>query len=187
MSSLSTGPSSISFWGPAPRVLASPMCFRSRSGTWVLWRRGKHSSGPCRFTGLIGASIRNLIDKPLEPWPWAWVVFLAAWVFLAGLYLARTPPGAFTHEFRDHVFYTRVLFQHHRLPHPYEGVETYQPPLYYLMASAMAPSSPRHVFWVRLFSVELGMATLSLCFWLLGRYRVKSWKQILVPGFLAAA
>lgn len=109
---------------------------------------------------------------------------LVFWIVLMSFYILRTPRGAFNHDFPGHLFYTQLIAQQHRLPAPHENVETYQPPLYYLMTSHMNPFSPHHIFWVRLFSMELGLATLSLILWFLGRCQIRTWQQVLALLFL---
>ncbi|HVO32730.1 MAG TPA: hypothetical protein VMU17_02375, partial [Elusimicrobiota bacterium] len=87
---------------------------------------------------------------------------LVLWMALGPLYILRTPRGAFNHDYRHHVYYTEFLAHERRLPAPGEGWESQQPPLYYLIVSRFSPLSPRHIFWTRLFSVELGLLALAV-------------------------
>jgi len=87
---------------------------------------------------------------------------LMLWFVIAIPYTLRTPDDAYTHDFLGHVQYTQFLHLQGRLPQPGEGAEAHQPPLYYLIASRLACTSPHHVLYVRLLSVLLGAFVLFL-------------------------
>jgi len=87
---------------------------------------------------------------------------LLAWSLYAFLFIARSPSGAFTHDFQSHLVHTRILYNQHRLALPREGWETYQPPLYYAVNTLFSPNRPSHAFWIRLMSVLYGALALFL-------------------------
>jgi hypothetical protein len=85
------------------------------------------------------------------------------WLAVSLPFVWHTPDGTYTHDFPAHHDYTQRLHRDHRLPLPGEGVETHQPPLYYLMAlSCGAPDSPQHVRRVRCLSILFGALALAL-------------------------
>lgn len=92
---------------------------------------------------------------------------VAIWLILMTLYMSHTSPQERSHDFWDHVQYTKILVNNHRLPYPLEGWETYQPPLYYTINSFVLPQTIKnntatHINFVRLLSVIYGVITLFL-------------------------
>src|SRR4051794_11335267 len=98
----------------------------------------------------------------LETRTWGVGSVILVWLLLAVLHIARTPPSAFTHDFKDHVLNTHIIAYEHRLPLPREGWETYQPPLYYLINALLNPNHAWHVLWVRISSAIYGALFLLL-------------------------
>jgi hypothetical protein len=97
---------------------------------------------------------------------------LALWGILGIVFVRTSADDAFSHDFDAHLEYTRLIAREHRLPSPIEARETFQPPLYYLLASLLRPQAADHVRWVRLASVALGGVTLALVACALGRLAV---------------
>lgn len=107
------------------------------------------------------------------------LIFLAtAWFVIASLYLIRTPFDYRAHDARGHIHYTRIVTQEHRIPKPYEGWETFQPPVYYLINSVIFPNTLKnsnfliHVNAVRLISVVYGFITILLIAALLSEIKI---------------
>ena len=95
--------------------------------------------------------------------PLSFLPVLILWAAVSIPFVMRTSHESYSHDFQDHVDYTMFIHQQKRLPVPGEGGgEGHQPPLYYLIASTMAVSTPSHVQMVRLFSVFLGALTLLI-------------------------
>jgi len=100
------------------------------------------------------------------------VVFaLCSWIFLSLYYIKITPPPVRNHDFDAHLQYSSLIWDQGRLPGPQEGWETWQPPLFYLIASQIAPESPHHVYGVRLFSMICGGMSLLIIAWTLRFFR----------------
>lgn len=112
---------------------------------------------------------------------------LMAWFLFAFLFIARSPAGAFSHDFRGHVQFTQILYSERRIPLPREGWETYQPPLYYLINTLFSPERPSHTFQIRLMSALYGILTLLLITRLLARYAILPSAQLIVLAFVASA
>jgi len=110
---------------------------------------------------------------------------LALWGTLGVVFVRITPDDAFSHDFEAHLEYTRLVAREHRLPSPTEARETFQPPLYYLLASLLRPGAADHVRQVRLVSVALGGVTLALAACALGRLAVGPIVTATVLLFLA--
>lgn len=92
---------------------------------------------------------------------------IAIWLVLMTLYMNHTSSQERSHDFWDHVEYTKILVDNHRLPYPSEGWETYQPPLYYILNSFVLPQTIKnntatHINFVRLLSVIYGVVALFL-------------------------
>jgi len=115
-----------------------------------------------------------------SPWP-----VLGLWLFLAIPYVIRTPGGAYTHDYAAHVEYTHILITQNRFPVPGEGWETHQPPAYYLAMSFLAPHSPHHVLFVRLFAVWLGAGVLWLLYAVLTSLGYSDLTKAVLLAFLA--
>lgn len=82
-------------------------------------------------------------------------------------YTSHVPIDYISHDFWQHVDYTEFIIKNHRIPKPYEGWEAFQPPLYYLINSFIAPKAfitdkMQHVKLVVALSVIYGGITLFL-------------------------
>lgn len=94
---------------------------------------------------------------------------------------SRLKNNNYTLDFDGHVQYTHYIDQYNRIPNPYFGWETYQPPLYYLINSAFFnPSSPQHIQYVDYSSIGYGIIMILCMFWLLSQYKISSLIQFLV-------
>ena len=111
---------------------------------------------------------------------------LGGWLLLGGLHVLRTPLGAFTHDFKDHLLYTRILTEQNRLPLPREGWETYQPPLYYMVNRVVLPAGTHHALIGRFLSVFYGFLFLWIIQALLRRYDMPLSHQALTLSFIAS-
>src|SRR3989338_11163834 len=99
-------------------------------------------------------------------------IVIAVWLIIASLYLIHTPLDHRNHDYGHHLFYTEIISKEHSFLKPYDGTETYQPPLYYLVNSFIAPESIKsdkisHSNYVRVLSVVYGSITIFLLFCLL--------------------
>jgi hypothetical protein len=115
---------------------------------------------------------------------------VAAWLLLGTLYVLNTSNDHYGHDYGGHVEYTQLVAQMvpamHRLPGPYVGWQTFHPPLYYLINTALAPASPGHPRYVRLMSVAFGAAVLALIAHVLSRIPVSPAAQGLTLLFTAS-
>ncbi len=116
----------------------------------------------------------------------ALIFSLLLWFVVAVLYIGRTPATVRTHDFQGHIDYVRLIQIQHRLPHPSEGWEGWQPPLYYLLMSPLSPGNQaKHIVLVRLVSVLLGMGFLTAVWWWLKEMRLSAEWQAALITFLA--
>lgn len=100
---------------------------------------------------------------------------VAAWIIIAVLYCAHTPYNHRVHDIWGHMPYTKIIITQHRLPHPSEGWESFQPPLYYLINSLIVPEAINidesiHANYVRAFSVLYGAISLLIIGWFLKKF-----------------
>jgi len=82
------------------------------------------------------------------------------WAVVALPYLFRTPDTLRAHDAGAHIAYTQTLIEDQRLPTFEDTFESWQPPLYYAVMSAVAPGSDLHTTGVRLVSWLFGLGTL---------------------------
>lgn len=114
---------------------------------------------------------------------------VAIWLVLMTFYMDRTPAQERSHDFWDHVEYTQIIAKEHRLPSPQEGWETYQPPLYYLINSFVAPNTIEnnikiHINLVRILSVIYGVIAFFLISCILDEFITNTVAKILVLMFI---
>jgi len=112
------------------------------------------------------------------------VLLLVAWELFGGLYILRMSPGALSHDYPHHLLYTQIVYGQHRLPLPYEGLETYQPPLYYLINAGLGVRNPHHPFWARLLCLQFGLIALALTAWQLERLETTPILQAIILAFI---
>jgi len=108
------------------------------------------------------------------------------WSASALVYLGKTPYDVRSHDAAPHVYYTLFIRQHHRLPNPQSGWETYQPPLYYLLNSVMPGPPADHIRRVRYLSVLLGALSLLMMWAALGEKRISRATRVAVLAFVAS-
>lgn len=119
-------------------------------------------------------------------------ILLTVWVLLALNFIFTLPDMEyFAHDMGGHVQYTQLMYQHKELPSPYQGWQTYQPPLYYLINQLLAPGSPDHVLYVRLFSIVYGAVFLLCCHVIMNYWSIPKPAQLLslvyfmsIPAFV---
>lgn len=94
------------------------------------------------------------------------------WLLVGAAYIMRTD-GRLQHDLRGHVEYTQRIYRDKALPSPYQGWQTYHPPLYYLVNQLAFPDGRRHIGIVRFMSVLyggiFGALCLLACRWMVGR------------------
>ena len=130
-------------------------------------------------------------------------VVLVTWAILATIYFHHTPPGERALDTEGHIEYTGIICNECRLPKPYDGHETYHPPLYYLINSFIVPVSPnkekmaslhtgdlpggleKHINYVQALSVCYGAIALWIVAWFLQTVTQDTPLQILVLLFIA--
>ena len=62
------------------------------------------------------------------------VILLSTWALISLNFIFTLPQlDFFTHDFEGHVHYTKLIYELKKLPHPNQGWQTYQPPLYYII------------------------------------------------------
>jgi len=115
---------------------------------------------------------------------WSLPVLVAiAWCVLL-VHNLGSLPSFVGFDVEHHVFYLRFLLEHGAIPSPSDGVQTYQPPLFYLLSAAwlrlldLAPGSDSAAFALRGLTFALGLAHL---------YGLYACVRILLPGREAAA
>lgn len=117
-------------------------------------------------------------------------IITIVWIIISVGYLTHTPYGHRSHDFHGHIRYTTIIVNEKRFPHPYEGWETFQPPLYYLIASLIPLNNPEadsfyHIAYVRLLSALFGLITFFLIAWFLEIIKTKPFHKLLILLFLA--
>lgn len=115
---------------------------------------------------------------------------IAVWLIIAWFFCSRVPCDRFTNDFGGHLQYTEIIANSHRLPYLYEGQETFQPPLYYLINSLAAPKpiegdKTLHVNVVRGLSVLYGAVSLLIIAWLIKQTTQNIKAQVLTLLFIA--
>jgi hypothetical protein len=116
--------------------------------------------------------------------PLSLMVLLVVWELFGGLYTLRMSPGALTHDVLHHLQYTRIIYYDHRLPAPHEGMETYQPPLYYMINSRLDVPSVHHPLWGRLLGLQFGLLALALIAWRLEAVGTSERLQAAILAFI---
>lgn len=117
------------------------------------------------------------------------------WLILSYLYLLHTPIDHRVHDMWGHVDYSMIITRQHRFPKPQEGHETYHPPLYYLINTALTTKwwmgkeikidRNQHVKDVRYLSVLYGELALLIMVWFLQKMKVTSFQGLLILLFIA--
>src|SRR3989338_1172087 len=71
------------------------------------------------------------------------VFLIVSIIWLSGMffYFRNTPYNWRVYDFDGHIQYSEILATRHKLPAPYEGWETWQPPAYYFLNSFIFPAS----------------------------------------------
>ena len=116
-------------------------------------------------------------------------VSLGLWIIIGFTVLNNIPFDRFCHDFWAHIEYTKILVNQHRLPKPGEGFETHQQPLFYLIASLIAPKALNtnlefHVNCVRIISLLFGAFSIIVIAWLLNEVTKNKWIQLLTLLFI---
>jgi tetratricopeptide (TPR) repeat protein len=123
-------------------------------------------------TASVVTLLWNVASKPLTA-PWRERIPL---LILAGLWLAlfwnsaRLLPFHAGFDVAEHLKYITYIQEHRALPSPTDGLEMYQPPLYYLIGAAalsackLSINDPQSVVILRLLGGFLGIAQFVLVF-----------------------
>ena len=116
-------------------------------------------------------------------------IALAVWVIIGFIVLSNIPFDRFCHDFWAHIEYTKILVNQHRLPKAGEGFETHQQPLFYLIASLIAPKAldinlEFHANCVRVISLLFGSFSIIVIAWILNEFTKNKWIQLLVLLFI---
>ncbi len=115
------------------------------------------------------------------------------WLLVITGYCLRTPHYCRAHDMGAHFEYTRYIAQMNKLPHPYAGYETWQPPLYYLinsfidvpdLKSEVEKDKITHVNYGRGVSVLYGLIELLIIAWILSQVSQNQILQALVLMFI---
>lgn len=112
--------------------------------------------------GVTRRGWHHIWAKLLDRWFILSLCVGVVWLLVGAVYILRT--GArLQHDFRGHVEYTQRIYQDKALPSPYQGWQTYHPPLYYLVNQLACPGERRHIGIVRFMSVLYGCIFGALC------------------------
>ncbi len=95
----------------------------------------------------------------------------------------------FSNDFYPHLQYTQIISLEDRLPSPYEGNETYQPPLYYLINSLVLPhpnelDKSSHILSVKGLSILYGAISIFLIWLMLIKIEVPPIYKLLTLLFV---
>lgn len=116
-------------------------------------------------------------------------IVLIVWLVIGYIVMNQIPYDHFCHDCQAHWEYTKILVNEHRLPNPNEGWEMHQQPIYYLIASLIAPKAinynvVHHVNCVRILSLVFGAITLIILTWFLQKFTENKFVQLLVLLFI---
>ncbi len=116
-------------------------------------------------------------------------IVIAIWIMVAVGYLTHTPLSDRTHDVAGHLEYTKIIFSELRLPHPNEGWETFQPPLYYLINSLIAPphnilEALHHIIYIRYLSIFYGLISILVIAWFLMKVDISPFFRMLILLFI---
>jgi len=113
---------------------------------------------------------------------WLFFILLSSVWLLISLNFIITLPKVnwFAHDMWGHVKYTSLIHVEKKLPNPYQGFQTYQPPLYYLINQMFSPKTEYHVLKVRLFSIVYGLIFLLSCHIVMDQWNIPRVIQLLV-------
>jgi len=139
----------------------------------------------------MGAATNSFFTCDIRPRTF-YVLLAACWLLLSGSFIATLPEkNFFGHDTGAHIQYTQYIRAEKRLPPPWHGWQTYQPPAYYLNNQLFAPRSQYHVLAVRLSSVVYGFLFLLACHAAMNLWRIPKAFQLLallyfmsMPAFL---
>ncbi len=129
---------------------------------------------------------QNLESKKLR----LYGIFLFFWLVLAMNYLERTPHDHRTHDINGHINYTLILINQNRLALPYEGWETFHPPVYYIINSNIEKELVKkgdiapHIKGVRSFSILYGLGSIAILAWFINKLQISTFSKLLVLGFI---
>lgn len=117
------------------------------------------------------------------------LIALIFWIAVVVFYFIRTPTDVRSSDHWGQANYTKIIATEHRFPKPYEGWITYNPPLYYLVNSLIAPSYFKtnidtHKNCVRVMSIVYGVLTLLITLWLVQQVSTDRWIQLLATLFV---
>lgn len=125
---------------------------------------------------------QHIRAKLLDRWFILSLCLGGVWLLVGAFYIVRTD-GRLQHDLRGHVEYTQRIYRDKALPSPYQGWQTYHPPLYYLVNQFAFPGDRRHMGIVRFMSVLYGgiFGALSLlaCRRMVGREGVGALSNLL--------
>ena len=119
------------------------------------------------------------------------VIFaITVWVIVALGYLNQNQRPQRCMDFWGHVEYTSIIANDMIFPSPSHGWETFQPPLYYLINSYIAPNTFKtdntiHIRYVEYLSVFYGAVVLWIIYWFLGKFCIDPKIQLIVLLFIA--
>ena len=139
----------------------------------------------------MGAATNSCFHCDIRPRTF-YVLLAACWLLLSLSFIATLPSkNFFGHDTGAHIEYTRYIRAEKKLPGPWHGWQTYQPPAYYLINQLLAPRSQHHVKIVRLSSVLYGFLFLLACHAVMRLWNIPRSAQLLVlmyfmsmPAFL---
>jgi len=109
------------------------------------------------------------------------IILFSLWLLISVNFLITLPKvNWFAHDMWGHVKYTSLIHTEKKLPSPYQGLQTYQPPLYYLINQLFSPKTPQNVVKVRFFSIVYGLIFLLSCHMVMELWNIPRTIQLLV-------
>src|SRR5947208_4600158 len=151
--------------GPGNSIAGGELTFDAIKKLWLLWIVLVAIASVVSFLWNVNSSESTA--------PWLQQLLL---LMLAGLWLllfwnnARLLPFHAGFDSKEHLKYISYIQEHRALPLPTDGWEMYQPPLYYLIASAslsacqLSINDPTSIFVLRLLGALLGIAQFVFVF-----------------------
>src|SRR5438309_5920736 len=151
--------------GPGNSIAGGELTFDAIKKLWLLWIVLVAIASVVSFLWNVNSSESTA--------PWLQQLLL---LMLAGLWLllfwnnARLLPFHAGFDSEDHLKYINYIQEHRALPLPTDGWEMYQPPLYYLIASAslsacqLSINNPTSIFVLRWLGAFFGIAQFVFVF-----------------------
>lgn len=130
--------------------------------------------------------IQQINNLPKEKF---YALVITLWLLIGSLYLSHTLFNFRAHDVNGHIACTKLLVIKGVYPNPSEGWETFQPPLFYTIASKLNGNalknnnSTSHISLVRYLSVLCGAVFVFCMVWFLNLININNFAKLLVTLF----